>query len=206
MLIVPLGRCVTTLNDGKVFEKLCREQIGEIAYIYRINDFGNFVGIKNPCDHFAYKYPHFYMLENKAYSGASLPLTAISDYQLESMTKARQYKGILAYFLVWYMDKNVTRAIPVEVINDIKETNKKSIRYDYSDDRIIEIDGEKKKKYFIYDWVKFFKEAENAENNRKSRKSINRTRKNNRRSSTKVLWNNRPLYRKYKKRTRNRSK
>lgn len=184
------------MNDGKMFEKVCREQISEVAYIYRINDFGNIVGIKNPCDHLAYKYPYFYMLENKAYSGASLPLKAISDYQLSSMTEVRKYKGILSYFLVWYMDKDVTRAIPVEVVNEIKETNKKSIRYDYQDSRIIEIDGVKKKKYFIYDWVKFFKEAaSNAENNREGRKTVGRARAYRSKSGRKVLRHNRFLSR-----------
>lgn len=187
------------MNDGKMFEKICREQIQEIAYIYRINDFGNFIGIKNPCDHFSYKYPYFYLLENKAYSGASLPLKAISDYQVESMTKAREHKGILSYLLVWYIDKDVTRAIPIEVINDIKQTNKKSIRYDYQDDRIIEIDGVKKKKYFVYDWLKFFKEAANAENNRQSRKSVGRARTNRSKGCRKVLRHNRLVCRKYTK-------
>lgn len=200
---IVLLRGPVIVNDGKMFEKVCREQIREIAYIYRINDFGNIVGIKNPCDHLAYKYPYFYMLENKAYSGASLPLKAISDYQLSSMTEARKYKGILSYFLVWYMDKDVTRAIPVEVVNEIKETNKKSIRYDYQDSRIIEIDGVKKKKYFIYDWVKFFKEAaSNAENNREGRKAIGRTRTYRSKSGRKVLRYNRFLCRKHKKCTR----
>ena len=190
------------MNDGKMFEKVCREQIKDIAYIYRINDFGNMVGIKNPCDHFAYKYPYFYMFENKAYSGASLPLKAISDYQLESMTEARKYKGILSYFLVWYMDKDVTRAIPVEVINDIKQTNKKSIRYDYEDSRIIDIEGTKKKKYFIYDWIKFFKEAANAETNRTSRKQLKSARATCTRSSKKVCQHNGRIHRAYKKSSR----
>lgn len=190
------------MNDGKMFEKVCREQIKDVAYIYRINDFGNIVGIKNPCDHFAYKYPYFYMLENKAYSGASLPLKAISDYQLESMTEAKAYKGILSYFLVWYIDKDVTRAIPVEVINDIKQTNKKSIRYDYKDSRIIDIDGVKKKKYFIYDWIKFFKEAANAETNRTSRKQLKPVRTACARGSKKVCKHNGRIHRTYKKGTR----
>lgn len=194
------------MNDGKMFEKVCREQIQEIAYIYRINDFGNMVGIKNPCDHFAYKYPYFYMLENKAYSGASLPLKAISDYQRESMQDARKYKGVLSYFLIWYMDKDVTRAVPVEVISELHETNKKSIRYDYPDDRIIEIDGVKKKKYFVYDWVKFFKEAANAETNRTSRNKLKSNRTVSTRSSKQVFKYDGRVYRTHTKGIRYRSK
>lgn len=204
VLTALLERHVIIMNDGKMFEKVCREQIRDIAYIYRINDFGNVMGIKNPCDHFAYKYPYFYMLENKAYSGASLPLKAISDYQLESMTKARKYKGILSYFLIWYMDKDVTRAVPVEVINELQQTNKKSIRYDYADDRIIEIDGIKKKKYFIYDWAKFFKEAANAETVRASRKQCRTARGNSVRGSKKVYNNNGRVHRKCTARLRHR--
>ena len=193
---------VINLNDGKMFEKVCREQIQEVAYIYRINDFGNLVGIKNPCDHLAYKYPYFYMLENKAYSGASLPLKAISDYQLQSMLDARKYKGILPYFLVWYIDKDVTRAIYVDVIAELRETNKKSIRYDYKDSRIINIEGTKKKKYFVYDWVKFFKEAANEEVNRSGRGQLSKARTVSTRNSRQIFIYNGRVHRKYKKCTR----
>lgn len=145
------------MSLAKNFEKLCKCGIEKVAYIYRINDFGNLVGISNPCDFFAYKYPYMYMLEMKTTAGYSLPLKNISDYQYKSMLEASIKYKIKSYFIVWYYDRNVTLAIPVEVVKAVKESNKKSIRYDYKNDKIITIQGEKKKIYYSYDWKSFFK-------------------------------------------------
>ena len=143
---------------AKTFEKICKNGIEKEAYIYRINDFGNFAGISNPCDFIAYKYPYMYMLEMKTTAGSSIPIKNISEYQYQSMLNATKHK-IKSFFIIWYYDKDITIALPVEVLRDIKETNKKSIRYDYNDDRIIKIVGEKEKVYFEYDWKRFFKES-----------------------------------------------
>lgn len=142
---------------AKNFEKICKAGIEKEAYIYRINDFGNLIGISNPCDFIAYKYPYMYMLEMKTTSGSSLPLKNISDYQYNSMLYATIKYKIKSFFIVWYYDKDVTVAIPVEVIQDIKKLNKKSIKYTYIDNRIIKLSGKKKKIYFEYNWKEFFK-------------------------------------------------
>ena len=149
------------MSIAKQFEKNVATQLKEIkdTYIYRLSDLVNQFGVANPCDYFCFYKNTFLLLEMKTTEGASLPLKNISDYQYLSMLEASQKRGIKAYFLVWWYSKDITRAIPVSVIKDIKETNKKSIRFDYKDSRIIDIDGIKKKLYFEYDWNKFFKEC-----------------------------------------------
>lgn len=152
------------MSIAKQFEKNVATQLKAIkdTYVYRLSDLVNQFGVANPCDYFCFYKNTFFLLEMKTTEGASLPLKNISDYQYSSMLEASNKKGIKAYFLVWWYSKDLTRAIPISVIKDIKETNKKSIRYDYKDSRIIEIDGVKKKLYFEYDWNKFFKGCVNS--------------------------------------------
>lgn len=172
------------MSLAKQFEKNVATQLRAIkdTYVYRLTDLVNQFGVSNPCDYFCFYKNTFFLLEMKTTDGASLPLKNISDYQYSSMLEASKKKGIKAYFLVWWYTKDTTRAIPVEVITDIKDTNKKSIRYDYSDSRIIDIIGEKKKMYFEYDWQQFFKECMN--NGKRSTTTKGRTRFTNSRGDS----------------------
>ena len=145
------------MSLAKNFEHNIAEQLKNIGvFVYRLSDLVNKFGVSNPCDYFAYKHPNMYLLEMKTTAGSSLPLKNISDFQYNSMLESSKIKGMKPYFIIWYYDRDVTIAVPIEVIKDIKETNKKSIRYDYNDKRIIKISGEKKKIYFEYDWSEFF--------------------------------------------------
>lgn len=159
------------MNIAKQFEKNVTAQLRTIkdTYIYRLSDLVNQFGVANPCDYFCFYKNTFFLLEMKTTELSSLPLKNISDYQYISMLEASKKRGIKSYLIVWWYEKGVTRAIPISVIRDIKETDKKSIRYDYVDDRIIDIAGTKKKLYFDYNWKQFFKECANSEN--KSRNS-----------------------------------
>lgn len=154
------------MNLAKQFEKNVATQIRSLkdAYVYRLSDLVNQFGVANPCDYFCFYKNTFFLLEMKTTELSSLPLKNISDYQYISMLEASKKKGIKSYLLVWWYSKDITRAIPISVIKDIKETNKKSIRYDYTDSRIIDIIGVKKKLYFDYDWKQFFKECAKNEN------------------------------------------
>lgn len=152
------------MSLAKQFEKNVATQLNNIkdTYVYRLSDLVNKFGVSNPCDYFCFYKNTFFLLEMKTTEQASLPLKNISDFQYTSMLEASSKKGIKSYFIVWWYSKGITRAIPVGVIKDIRETNKKSIRYDYKDKRIIDIDGVKKKMYFEYDWKKFFKGCMNS--------------------------------------------
>jgi penicillin-binding protein-related factor A (putative recombinase) len=138
------------MSLAKQFEKNVATQLNNIkgTYVYRLSDLVNKFGVSNPCDYFCFYKNTFFLLEMKTTEQASLPLKNISDFQYTSMLEASSKKGIKSYFIVWWYSKGITRAIPVGVIKDIRETNKKSIRYDYKDKRIIDIDGIKKKMYF----------------------------------------------------------
>lgn len=153
------------MSLAKQFEKNIAIQLKDIkdAYVYRLSDLVNKFGVSNPCDYFCFYKNTFFLFEMKTTETASMPLKNISDYQYESMLEASNKKGIKAYFIVWWYSKDVTRAIPISVIKDIKETNKKSIRFDYKDSRIIDINGTKRKLYFEYDWINFFRRVDKGD-------------------------------------------
>lgn len=162
----------------KQFEHNVANQLAKIkgVYVQRLYDTMNIYGISNPCDYIAYKKPYFYMLEMKTTAGNILPFANISRGQIDGMKKAIQVLGVIAGILVWYYDKNVTRFIPIQVILEQIAANKKSIRYDFSDSRIIEISGLKRKVYYEYDWKTFFKEVTCGQGRNITHKSKRKTR------------------------------
>lgn len=147
------------INKGKQFEKLFREQVEALGdvYCYRILDYSNYMGISNPADFIAFHKPNMYMIECKTTAGASLPFKNISEYQLKSLWESFIKYSIDSYIIVWYYEKEVCRAIPISVIKELIDVNKKSIRYDHKDRRIINITGKKKRVYYDWDWKLLFR-------------------------------------------------
>lgn len=133
------------MSLAKQFEKNIASQMREIkdTYVYRLTDLVNQLGVSNPCDYFCFYKDTFFLLEMKTTATPSMPLKNISDYQFSSMMEASKKKGVKAFFLIWWYNKDVTRAVPVDVIADIKRKKGKSIKFNYEDKRIITIAGTK---------------------------------------------------------------
>ena len=53
--------------------------------------------------------------------------------------------------LCWWVDKDVTRYIPIQTLQIMKDIEMKSVRYDFENDKIITVQGKKKKVFFEYD-------------------------------------------------------
>lgn len=139
-------------------------------YVHRIVDQMTFkVGSWNIADFIVYKYPTMYFIELKTCQGASLPRQNISDHQLSGMFQAVSKKGIKAYVICWFYDKDVCRAFPIEYLHRIffKE-KKKSVRYD--DEKGILISGTKLRSYFVWHWEDLF----NGNKQRSTKKSGSR--------------------------------
>lgn len=155
------------VNRGKQFEDIvqdCIERLGDV-YIQRIYDVqGGYLGVANPCDFVAYKRPQFYMLECKSTHENTLaiyspnpkrPYGAISTTQWEGMLKGSQF-GAVAGVLCWWIDKDVTKFLPIHELAIYRELGHKSIRYDYDLPNSLIIKGQKKRVYFDYDFSEFF--------------------------------------------------
>ena len=154
-----------SVNRGKSFEGVVKESVEQTGtYILRLYDpQGGYSSVANPCDFIAYNNGKMYMLECKSLHGNTLSIYGtdpkrkygkVSNTQWEGMLKASKTQGIVAGVLVWWIDNDVTRFIPIEELEQYRNSGAKSIKYDT--DLGIYIEGNKKRVFFDYDFEKFF--------------------------------------------------
>lgn len=147
-----------TQNRGKQFEDVIRqafEKIPDIS-IDRLHDQTNgFKGSQNICDFIVYREPYEYYFECKSVHGASLPFSNITDTQWNGLLEKSQIEGVFAGIICWWVDKDVTKFIPIQALQWNKENGYKSIRFDHNGTSFIEIKGKKKRVFFDYDMEEF---------------------------------------------------
>lgn len=142
-------------NYGKRFEQLIAKQIE--AYpetsIDRIPDQTmRFKGRRNVSDFIVYRFPRLYYIECKTVHGNTLPFANIS--QFDALRDKSLIKGVEAGVLCWWVDKDITKWIPIGALVIRRFRGEKSVRFDSNDGKVIE--GRKKKTYFEYDLRTFF--------------------------------------------------
>jgi penicillin-binding protein-related factor A (putative recombinase) len=150
------------VNRGKQFEDVIRvsfEKVEDIV-IVRLHDQTNgFAGSKNPCDFIVYKKPVFMAIECKAVHGNTLPFSNITDFQWTHLSAMGKTKGVVAGVICWWVDKDVTLFLPIQMLQRLKANDNKSIRYDCSSFDIVPISGKKKHVFFDYDMELFLQEV-----------------------------------------------
>ena len=154
-------------NRGKKFENVIKESFLKVpnVSIDRLHDQTNgFKGSQNICDFIVYKEPYEYYIECKSVHGASLPFSNITETQWNGLLDKSQIKGVFAGVICWWVDKDITRFIPIQILQMLKEEGKKSLNcywdscVDVYNTRyyIPEIKGKKKRVFFDYDMEEFF--------------------------------------------------
>lgn len=150
-------------NRGKQFENVIRkafEKVPDVS-IDRLHDQTNgFKGSQNICDFIVYKEPYEYYIECKSVHGASLPFRNITDTQWEGLLEKSKIEGVYAGIICWFIDKDITLFIPIQVLQICKYRGWKSIRYDVKGYHTStkEIKGKKKRVFFDYNMEDFFNE------------------------------------------------
>ena len=166
-------------NKGKGFEQAVKESFEKIPNVSvdRIPDqVTRYLGSTNICDFVVYQYPHQYYLECKSVHGNTLSIYSepklgkdgklhgfygnIRDNQWEGLLEKSKIQGVVAGVLCWWVDKDVTLFLSIDLLQDLYEAGCKSVRYDVDYDvsvPIVEIKGEKKRVYFDYDMTDFLK-------------------------------------------------
>ena len=97
-----------------------------------------------------------YAIECKATNKPSLPFANITDFQWSELLEMSQVSGVVAGIMCWYVNYDRTVFIPMQFLEHLKQNGAKSIRYDADDWAIIEIQGQKKRVFWDYDFQKFF--------------------------------------------------
>ena len=160
-----------TVSRGKDFEAVVKDACERVSDTYTLRLYdpqGGFIGVSNPCDYVIYRHHNMYMIECKALHGNLLSIHTrdpkkkygnISNTQWEGLLKASTV-GVIAGVLVWWVDQDVTKFIPIQELEAIRNGGRKSIRYDLDIPYSNIIRGQKKRVFFDYDFESFFKEYE----------------------------------------------
>lgn len=111
---------------------------------------------KNVSDYIVFKFPHEYYVECKTVHGNRLPFSKIS--QFDDLLEKSVIAGVRAGVICWWVDKDITRWIPIKALSELREAGEVSVRYDAPLDGSKIIPGVKKKVYFDYDLSTFFEE------------------------------------------------
>lgn len=152
------------VNRGKQFEQCLKEAFQKVpnTTVVRLHDqTTGFAGGKNPCDFIIYHRPIMYAIECKSVHGNILPFSNITDYQWSELLKFSEVEGMLAGVICWWIDKDVTMFLPIQIINDLRyNQGYKSYRFDWFHwnglQETIKIKGQKKRVFFEYDMEDFF--------------------------------------------------
>lgn len=152
------------VNRGKRFEDVIRKSFERVegVSIDRLNDnTAGFKGIAGICDFIVYREPYEYYIECKSVHGASLPFSNITETQWNGLLQKSQIEGVFAGVICWWVDKDITKFIPIQLLRYMKECdNVKSYRYEFGgyepkQYNAIEIKGKKKRVFFDYDMEEF---------------------------------------------------
>ena len=159
------------VNRGKDFENAIKEAFEKVkgVSIDRLHDqTTGYKGSVNICDFIVYKEPYEYYIECKSIHGNTLPLSNVTDRQWNGLLEKSEIEGVYAGIICWWIDKDVTAFIPIQILQWAKENNFKSIPYNFIDlwlwqatnTKPIIISGKKKRVFFDYDMEVFFNEIQ----------------------------------------------
>lgn len=160
------------MNIGKQFEQEVRNQIQKCGIdITRLPDQTmGYSGIGNACDFIAYKYPNIHYIECKATKGGTLPFSSITKSQWEGLSSKTKVQGASSGFIIWFVEKDQTYWVSMEYVIQQFFTGSKSISLKKLQsttlyhDGVQKIQGEKRRKFFNYDFKNLFTELyENLE-------------------------------------------
>lgn len=155
---------MSNINRGKQFEDVIRKAFEKVpnTNVERMADpVQGYLGVRNHSDFIVYHKPYEYHIECKSVHGNTLPFSNITKNQWDGLLEVGKVDGIIAGIICWWVNKDVTRFIPIQMLEILKtELNAKSIRFDFLHSDVVHIHGKKKRVFFDYDMEDFFQQIE----------------------------------------------
>lgn len=151
-------------NLGKKFEKKFKEDFSKIpnSSIDRIYDTLNgYSNITNISDYICYIKPYIAYLELKTHSGASIPLSNITQY--DKLILKKGIPGVISGVILWLYEKDAVYFIPIEYIEYLKIIGQKSVGIRHSKD-LVEIPSIKKRIFMDSDYRVIWEWKDSVEN------------------------------------------
>ena len=161
---------MSTDNLGKKFEEVFKENWKKCfpnTFIFRLRD--QMTGYKetsqNPCDFICFPGNNIlYMLECKEHRGASIPFSAIPQY--ERLLNYKNTPNVVAGCIIWFSEKDLVVFVPILEIEKMVLDGRKSIGIKMLKEKlynIIEIPSEKKRVFLDSDYSVLQKEVAHDE-------------------------------------------
>lgn len=166
-------------NRGKQFEEVVRECFERVAdtSIIRIHDqTTHYKGSTNPCDFIVYHKPYLYALECKSVHGNTMSIYSrdpkkqygmITNFQWKALLEMSRVRGVTAGILVWFIDKDETLFLDINLLKRWRDAGHKSIHSYPEWIEYVEgkhdwcyITGTKKRVFYNYDMLLFLLEME----------------------------------------------
>lgn len=159
---------MTKVNRGKQFEEaICAgfKAVPETSVLRLYDPQGGQAGVSNICDFVVYHYPHQLFIECKSCYGNTLSIHtnnpknkygAISNTQWEGMLEVSTVPGVIAGVMAWFIDHDETLFIPIQVLQELRESGAKSVNINKVDrTQCYMVPGKKKRVLFEYDFTNF---------------------------------------------------
>lgn len=157
------------VNRGKQFEEVIRksfERVPDTSVIRLPDPTSGYLGVRNISDFVVYHHPFQYFIECKSVHGNTFPLSNITKNQRFGMLEEVNKTGIKAGIICWWVDRDITRFIPIYSIQVMIALGKKSIRFDETSLKtsnlvfpFYTLKGKKKRVFFEYDMKHFFEKV-----------------------------------------------
>lgn len=166
------------INRGKKFEDVVKSAFERIfgVSIDRVHDqTTHYKGSTNVCDFIVYKFPRIWYIECKSVHGSSLSIHSvpkadkkgvlhgfygnITDAQWQGLLAKSEIRGVIAGVLCWWVDKDTTAFIPIQLLEKCRNDGAKSFSYREaemlsntdSSHSVYLVAGKKKRVFFDYD-------------------------------------------------------
>ena len=182
MPALPLYLEVYFINEGKIFERSFANSMPDGIYFQRLIDpaasFGGSSVTRfsphQPYDFYAYSNPYFYAMELKSTANSltywrkdfevkgKKQTYEIKKCQIEGLTKAATYPGVIAGFYINFRNVNKTYFLSISNFHKLTDTlEKKSINYKDVERYGILIEQKLVKVNYKYNLRKFFDDISN---------------------------------------------
>lgn len=145
-------------NQGKAFEAKFKEnwkQSFPKSFIYRLPDqVSGFLNTsQNPCDFICFTNSKLFLIECKSHDGASIPFTAIPQY--ERLLRYKNIENVFPGIILWFKEKDIVLWVPIEEAEKIYLAKNKSIKLSMfinKEYNLIEIPSIKKRVFMDSDY------------------------------------------------------
>ena len=141
------------INKGKIFEDKFRENWKKCfpnTFVFRIVDqVSGFLNTsQNPCDFLCFPGKKLFMVECKSHDGASIPFSAIPQY--ERLLEYKNFENVVPGIIIWFKEKDKLIWVHINVAEKIFNDGNKSIQLKMLNDEkydLKEIPSVKKRVY-----------------------------------------------------------